>query len=831
MANKLIFTRGSNGVGSTTAEGINLDTVSGSTETASSVLANGNNTSDLNPNASIGPTPEAITLDSAKQTFYFVDATFVAGNASPNAAIISGNTATGTIGATVYTVPVTATELQLGYTGQIGDVVDNPLTHQLYFTQSVFDDNNDPVPGRTGLYEVSESGGAATRLVSGLTSPSVLALDTADNLVFFTDSTGTGIGGGTINNQTGGAATPVNKLEVANLTTGTVTVLLTEPYVQDPVYGTTGYGGKALNGLAINTATHTLYYTTNNNTQSNSANGPLDGIYSASYTVTGSGSTASATLGASVTLYSGSNAFDPSSISIDPVNGVFYVVGDTQVQDPSDIDYYSTAAGVYEGSLTASNTTALTRVTPVSETSGSVANGENVTGAAIDAAPGIVAGSTVTYASGRGAVAVDSGLTLTAGTSPLLTGATVAIGTPLTGDTLAATVSGTAITASFSAGTLTLSGTDTVANYQAVLDSITFTNTGTNPTNSGASASRTLTDTVTDGVASSTATSTVKIDVPAVVTAGATVIYHRTVASVVADPGLTIQDYGTGTLLGALIAISSGFTAGDTLGFTAQNGITGSYNAGNGTLTLVGGGSLVNYQAALESVTYGFDPATANPAPNGDTSRTLSFTVTDGTLLSAAATSTVTTTDVACFCAGTLIRTPHGEVPVEQLAAGDAVLTYSGEARPIRWVGRRSYAGRFLAANPAVHPIRIRAGALGEGMPARDLLVSPLHALFIDGILVPAGDLVNGHSVAAVSGMAAVHYFHVELDSHDVLFAEGMPAETFLDDDSAGMFHNASTRPPSTGLSGDRYCAPRVTAGYALEAIRRRMADWRALAA
>ena len=183
----------------------------------------------------------------------------------------------------------------------------------------------------------------------------------------------------------------------------------------------------------------------------------------------------------------------------------------------------------------------------------------------------------------------------------------------------------------------------------------------------------------------------------------------------------------------------------------------------------------------------------------------------------------------ACFCRGTLIWTESGEVAVEDLEIGDRVVTLSGALRRVKWIGRRAYGGRFVAANRAVLPIRVAAGALAAGVPARDLFLSPEHALYIDGALVPAGLLVNRMTIRQVESVGRLEYFHLELERHDVILAEGAPAETFVDCDSRAMFQNADEfaelYPDDVPVPWD-FCASRAEAGSAeLAAIRAALAE------
>ncbi|MCK1405118.1 Hint domain-containing protein [Bradyrhizobium sp. 76] len=181
---------------------------------------------------------------------------------------------------------------------------------------------------------------------------------------------------------------------------------------------------------------------------------------------------------------------------------------------------------------------------------------------------------------------------------------------------------------------------------------------------------------------------------------------------------------------------------------------------------------------------------------------------------------------VACYCTGTLILTDGGEVRVEDLAVGDQVITMSGNARAIKWIGRRSYAGRFLIGQKHILPIRINAGAIDENVPKRDLWISPHHAMYLQCALIEARDLVNGVSIVQPVDTDKVEYFHIELDTHDVIIAEGSLSETFIDDDSRGIFDNAheySLLYTEEHRDEVRYCAPRRDCGNEVEAARERI--------
>ena len=147
---------------------------------------------------------------------------------------------------------------------------------------------------------------------------------------------------------------------------------------------------------------------------------------------------------------------------------------------------------------------------------------------------------------------------------------------------------------------------------------------------------------------------------------------------------------------------------------------------------------------------------------------------------------------VTCYCSGTLIQTEGGEVAVENLAIGDKVVTQSGEAKPIKWIGHRSLVCSRQPDPRDVWPIRVAAGAFGANKPSRDLWLSPGHNIVAEGVLIPIGALQNGKSIVQHE-RATVDYWHVELDEHDILIAEGLPAESYLDTGNRTAFVNGGS--------------------------------------
>ncbi|MCV2874252.1 Hint domain-containing protein [Defluviimonas sp. WL0050] len=158
--------------------------------------------------------------------------------------------------------------------------------------------------------------------------------------------------------------------------------------------------------------------------------------------------------------------------------------------------------------------------------------------------------------------------------------------------------------------------------------------------------------------------------------------------------------------------------------------------------------------------------------------------------LTHAAPTSTTATGVICFTPGTLVATPNGLRPVETIRPGDRVSTRDDGAQEVLWTGARRMTGARLYAMPHLRPVRIRSGAMGEDRPEGDLIVSPGHRLLVRGaqaralfnqpeVLVAARDLVDGRGVLTETALREVTYIHLMTERHQIVWANGVEAESF----------------------------------------------------
>ncbi|MTI01839.1 Hint domain-containing protein [Roseibium sp. RKSG952] len=176
---------------------------------------------------------------------------------------------------------------------------------------------------------------------------------------------------------------------------------------------------------------------------------------------------------------------------------------------------------------------------------------------------------------------------------------------------------------------------------------------------------------------------------------------------------------------------------------------------------------------------------------------------------------------IVCFCQGTQIETEFGERPVETLRIGDMVMTQNG-LKPLQWIGKRSLNATDLAIHPKLHPVRIGVGALGNGLPNRDLLVSRQHRMQTSSVvanrmfgtpdvLVSAIKLTELPGIEIDQGLESVTYYHLLFDAHEIIFANGAPSESLLLTDAALSSVTEEARAEIELLFPDR---PRVNAPH-----------------
>ena len=182
---------------------------------------------------------------------------------------------------------------------------------------------------------------------------------------------------------------------------------------------------------------------------------------------------------------------------------------------------------------------------------------------------------------------------------------------------------------------------------------------------------------------------------------------------------------------------------------------------------------------------------------------------------------------VQCFAAGTSIETANGPAAVEALSAGDEVKTLLGGNGRIVWAGARTVDCARHSCPETVWPVRIEKAAFGPNIPARAVLLSPDHAVFVDGVLIPVKFLINQTTIRQIK-KSAITYHHLELERHDVVLADGLPAETWL---NVGAKPGAIAN-PGEGANARLWelagCAARVQSGPILASVRAKLAhmDW-----
>jgi hypothetical protein len=348
-------------------------------------------------------------------------------------------------------------------------------------------------------------------------------------------------------------------------------------------------------------------------------------------------------------------------------------------------------------------------------------------------------------------------------------------------------------------------------------------------------------DTTTAGTISGSATVTLASDGTGIDTFGTTALTQQVVAA-----NATVNNYATATieeLSGGGTFSQTGTTYTLDLGAIGQgtslapidlgilNDVSGPADLLSGSFAVAGspGFTLTGFDAfagltaeqidsspsiTIATANTGTFTATVTLIPTGSNAGGYTGVLPEEVLI-------VKDTVVPCFLPGTRIKTIKGEVLVETLRPGDIVVTLNGESRPLVWIG----SGKALATRGcrgAATPVIVKKGAFADNVPYHDLRVTKGHAFYLDGVLIPAEFLVNHRSVIWDDRAREVTVFHLELDVHDVLLANGAPAESYRDDGNRWLFQNANS---GWDLPPKQPCAPVLTGGAVVDAVWRRLLD------
>ena len=318
---------------------------------------------------------------------------------------------------------------------------------------------------------------------------------------------------------------------------------------------------------------------------------------------------------------------------------------------------------------------------------------------------------------------------------------------------------------------------------------------------------------------------------------GQTIGQSTTILGVIADQ---TGSGGTGTLAGAGSLNIAGLGAVD---LNADNTYTGTTTINGGTVVLgvahAAGSGTIAFSGTGDVLAFGTTAAPANIISGFAAGRTIEvvgatiagpFSGGSSVVLTASDTlhfsgsiSNFVVTDsggntfltTICFCPGTKIRTPNGETKVEHLSVGDTVVTLGHNTQTITWIGK----GKVLATRgkrgPAT-PVIVRKSALADNVPNEDLHVTKGHAFYLDNVLIPVEFLVNHKTILWDDRAQEVEIYHIELARHDVLFANGAPAESYRDDGNRWLFQNHNE---GWGQPEKQPFAPILTGGPAVDDV------------
>ncbi len=254
---------------------------------------------------------------------------------------------------------------------------------------------------------------------------------------------------------------------------------------------------------------------------------------------------------------------------------------------------------------------------------------------------------------------------------------------------------------------------------------------------------------------------------------------NANLANLVVNAGGTLQVHGVTVDTDPLTIDAGGTIIGDGViggsitddGFITVSGgvlqFTGAIN-GPGTITIDGGATLLLDGAVNSGVTIDFNSDGSGTLEEADPSGM------QGTIMGEQPGDVVE--NATCYLAGTRISTSDGDRAIETLMAGDLVQAHFAGMTPVQWIGYRRIDCHRHPNPRKVWPVQVAAGAFGEQSPRRDLCLSPDHAVFVDGVLIPIKHLINGTTIEQVP-MDTITYYHLELSEHDVLLADGLPAE------------------------------------------------------